>query len=172
MWSWIYSLGLVALGAGCALVGVAAIALAWWLGRQVESYIRGLVERQTSALSETFDRATSEAQAKSAQAMAAALERARADREMAVATVAAETEARVINMRTEDEKRGAVHWGAVKAAEAVTGIAVQLATDIQVQQARLDNLLLRVDWIRAGGNPEANWNDVVRWHNDGRKNLH
>lgn len=134
--------------------------------------MQGLVVRHAHALSDRLALARDEAQLAQERALAAAITRAETDAQLAIERARSEGQAAAVNMRVEDEKRGASHWGAVKAAEAVTSIAVELETDIEVQQTRLHNLLLRIDWIRAGGNPEANWNLVVHWHNTGRKSLH
>lgn len=68
-------------------------------------------------------------------------------------------------MRTEGEKRGKAHWGAVEVSERATSIALQAVEDAQVIFARQQNMLLLLEWVRNGGNPEAPWTEVVKWKN-------
>ena len=68
-------------------------------------------------------------------------------------------------MRTEAEKRHKAHWGAVQVSERATSLALQTIEDAQVLYARQQNLLLLMEWVRSGGNPEAPWPDIVRWKN-------
>lgn len=163
---WLVPVGLVAVGFGLALIAAAAVALAWLIFRQAERYFQTLLHRQTQQLTDALTRASADARASTEATLAKAFERAAADRDAAVAAARAESAA---SMRTEGQKRGAAHWGAVKSAEAVTDIAIEVVTDLQVARARLENMLLKIDWIRFGGNPEAPWPEIVAWHNNGRK---
>lgn len=68
-------------------------------------------------------------------------------------------------MRTNGELHTKAHWGAVEVSEQLTGILVEVVRDGEVMRARLENALLRAEWVRNGGNPEANWKDIVDWKN-------
>ena len=142
MLSWLLYFGLIAFGAVLVLAAIAAAAGSRWLLDLAGRWMRDYAESQAQLTAAKVHAITAQAQAEAELAIAAA-----------------------VNMRTEDEKRGKAHWGAINASEAMTDTALQLATDVQVLQARLDNLLLRAEWIRAGGNPPAPWAEVVRWKN-------
>lgn len=72
-------------------------------------------------------------------------------------------------MRTEGEKRDKAHWGAVQVSERATSIALQVVEDAQVIFDRQQNLLLLMEWVRNGGNPEAPWTEIVKWKNQQEK---
>lgn len=68
-------------------------------------------------------------------------------------------------IRQNGELHTKAHWGAVEVSEQLTGILVEVVRDGEVMRARLENALLRAEWVRNGGNPEANWVDIVKWKN-------
>lgn len=135
MLHWLIYLGLVAVGAGLVLSALIAALGAQWLLAWLDRWLAAYAERQAQL---------------TAEKVKAAADSARDE---------------AVNMRVEDEKRGKAHWGAVQASEVLTGITLEVITDGQVMTARLENLLLRAEWIRAGGNPEAPWATIVNWKN-------
>jgi hypothetical protein len=68
-----------------------------------------------------------------------------------------------VAMRTEDEKRTKAHWGVANAAEVILFEALKVVEAQQVAAAQTENFLLKAEWIRSGGNPDAKWPDIVRW---------
>lgn len=68
-------------------------------------------------------------------------------------------------MRVNGQLHTKAHWGAVEVSEQLTGILVEAVRDGEVLRARIENALLRAEWVRNGGNPEANWKDIVDWKN-------
>lgn len=42
--------------------------------------------------------------------------------------------------------------------------ANQMAEYLQVMSAHLDNHLLKLAFVRASGNPNAPWTEIMRWH--------
>lgn len=139
MLHWLLYFGLVAFGAGLVLTAIVAAVATRWVLDRAAEWLRDYSESQ-------------------AQLTAARVHQA-----------AARARAEVVNMRVEDEKRGKAHWGAVKASEALTDIALQVITDGQVMSARLENLVLRAEYIRYGGNPDAPWSEIVNWKNKSLK---
>lgn len=138
MLHWLVYFGLVAFGAGLVLTALVAALGAQWALAWLERWLAAYAERQAQLTAARVRRAASEARAE------------------------------VLDMRTEDEKRGKAHWGAVNASEAIMDTALEVFTDAQVMQARLENLMLRAEWIRAGGNPQAPWPTIVNWKNKKR----
>ena len=142
MLSWLLYFGLIAFGAGLVLAAIAAAVVSRWLLGAAGRWLQDYAESQAQLTAAKVHAITAQSRADAEQAIAAA-----------------------VNMRTEAEKRGKAHWGAVNASEAITDTLLELVTDAQVLQARLDNALLRAEWIRSGGNPQAPWVEIVRWKN-------
>ncbi len=64
---------------------------------------------------------------------------------------------------------GIAHNTAVAVTEALTDSLLKVVEDQQVLSARVENALLKLEFIRGGGNPEAPWAEIIRWHQS-RKN--
>jgi hypothetical protein len=66
-------------------------------------------------------------------------------------------------MRTEAEKRGKEHWSIVEVSERYMSMLVEQARELEVMNARNENLALLTEWLRAGGSTTAGWGQIVAW---------
>lgn len=132
---WIVALGCLALGA--------ALAVAFDRARKLAQADRAkLVDQVADAVV-----------ARQSAEQAAAEKQARAD------------ELAALLMGTEDDKRLKAHWGVVEASERLTSINLRALENAQVAFAHLENAMLYAEWLRARGNPNAPWAEIVRWKN-------
>lgn len=52
-----------------------------------------------------------------------------------------------------------------RAAEAMGFEYINLFEQMQVVEARMTNMQMMIAWLKNGGNPEANWNEIVKFWN-------
>lgn len=50
-------------------------------------------------------------------------------------------------------------------AEAALFEAAKVVTQLTVAAAQVDNMMLKLEWIRDNGNPDAPWSQIVAWKN-------
>lgn len=150
------------IGFVCLLAGVALAVGASYLQRQLRAGRADLVEQTAQRTAQLL---AEQAEQRESERLAAATEAAKiaAERDAAVAR---NEELAPLLLLPEGQKRYRDHWNVVNAVERLTSIVVEATTDNQVAKARMENALLLMEWIRASGNPEAPWPEIVRWANN------
>jgi len=61
------------------------------------------------------------------------------------------------------EQHGAGHRATVAVTETLTVSLLRALEDVKAQEAHLTNTLDRMEFVRAGGSPDAPWAEVYRW---------
>lgn len=158
-----FNLGLIGLASVVGLLAGLALAVgAGWVQRR----IREEREAERAAFAEQVAQRTDElaAEREAAAAESARLKRerdqAQAERDAAQARV---DDLAPLLMLPEGEKRYRQHWDVVDLAEDLSGKASQVAEANEVLFAHTQNLLLKLEFIRSGGNKNAPWAEIVRW---------
>lgn len=70
-----------------------------------------------------------------------------------------------LEARPEPSKHTSVALAQASSADAWLGEAAKVLAQIEVIRAQAENSMLKAEWVKQGGNPDAPWSQIVNWKN-------